>query len=145
MASVAPRSPPEFLASHKDKDKDEANSVVGDAHSGISTIVEPADDRHIGIDEPGDEEVDIAEGGKPDPFEVRMGPNDADNPKSWSKTYRWYVTALSALLLLNAYVSKPPRPTQFRRLTDRFPERSPHLRLRESCLCFKSSSDLARR
>ncbi|TBU37202.1 MFS general substrate transporter [Dichomitus squalens] len=31
-----------------------------------------------------------------------MGPNDPDNPKTWSKVYRWYVTALSALLLLNA-------------------------------------------
>ena len=39
-----------------------------------------------------------------DQFEVRMGPQDPDNPKSWSRAYRWYITALSAILLLNAYV-----------------------------------------
>lgn len=96
----------ETFSPHKDKDK--ANSSVNDSRSAISTIVEPADDRHIGTDEAADEEGDefhdITEGGKLDPFEVTMGPNDADNPKSWSKTYRWYVTGLSALLLLNAYV-----------------------------------------
>lgn len=39
-----------------------------------------------------------------DPFEVTMGPDDADNPKAWSRPYRWYITMLSGVLVLNAYV-----------------------------------------
>ncbi|KAI1789345.1 MFS general substrate transporter [Ganoderma leucocontextum] len=109
MNSATPRSPPEPLAPHLHQ----TNSVE-DSRSGISiSTVVPPDVPHTGIDEPGDEEVDpfhdVSQGGKPDPFQVSMGPNDADNPKSWCKTYRWYVTALSALLLLNAtFASSAP-------------------------------------
>ncbi|KAH9884674.1 MFS general substrate transporter [Cubamyces lactineus] len=38
-----------------------------------------------------------------------MGPNDPDNPKSWSKAYRWYITMFSATLVLNAtFASSAP-------------------------------------
>lgn len=39
-----------------------------------------------------------------DPYEVRMGSTDKDNPKTWSRMYRWYITMISAVLLLNACV-----------------------------------------
>ena len=45
-------------------------------------------------------------GEKPeDSFEVIMGPQDPDNPKTWGRVYRWYITMAAALLLMNAYVS----------------------------------------
>ncbi|TFK80170.1 MFS general substrate transporter [Polyporus arcularius HHB13444] len=31
-----------------------------------------------------------------------MGPEDPDNPQKWSRAYRWYITMLAAILLLNA-------------------------------------------
>ncbi|EJF55857.1 MFS general substrate transporter [Dichomitus squalens LYAD-421 SS1] len=38
-----------------------------------------------------------------------MGPEDPDNPKTWSRLYRWYITMASALLLLNAtFASSAP-------------------------------------
>ena len=37
-------------------------------------------------------------------FEVVMGPDDSDNPKAWARSYRWFITMLSAVLVLNAYV-----------------------------------------
>ncbi|KAI0739594.1 MFS general substrate transporter [Daedaleopsis nitida] len=38
-----------------------------------------------------------------------MGPDDPDNPKAWSRLYRWYITMLSAILLLNAtFASSSP-------------------------------------
>ncbi|RPD64093.1 MFS general substrate transporter [Lentinus tigrinus ALCF2SS1-7] len=38
-----------------------------------------------------------------------MGPNDPDNPKTWKHSYRWYITALSAILVLNAtFASSAP-------------------------------------
>ncbi|EIW63711.1 MFS general substrate transporter [Trametes versicolor FP-101664 SS1] len=38
-----------------------------------------------------------------------MGPDDPDNPKTWSRPYRWYVTMLSAVLVLNAtFASSAP-------------------------------------
>ncbi len=43
-------------------------------------------------------------GEKADPFEVKMGPEDPDNPQKWSRAYRWYITMLAAILLLNACV-----------------------------------------
>ncbi len=44
-------------------------------------------------------------GEKPvDSFEVTMAPDDPDNPKTWRSSYRWYITMLSAMLVLNAYV-----------------------------------------
>ena len=36
-------------------------------------------------------------------YEVSIPPDDPENPKSWSRMYRWYITALSAMLLFNAY------------------------------------------
>ncbi|KAI0755190.1 MFS general substrate transporter [Daedaleopsis nitida] len=44
-----------------------------------------------------------------DPFEVAMGADDPDNPKTWSPTYRWYLTMLGAVLVLNAtFASSAP-------------------------------------
>ncbi|KAH9853006.1 MFS general substrate transporter [Lenzites betulinus] len=38
-----------------------------------------------------------------------MAPDDPDNPKTWSRPYRWYVTMLSAVLVLNAtFASSAP-------------------------------------
>ncbi|KAH9920854.1 MFS general substrate transporter [Epithele typhae] len=38
-----------------------------------------------------------------------MGPQSPDNPKTWSKGYRWYITTLAAVLLLNAtFASSAP-------------------------------------
>ncbi|KAI0822202.1 MFS general substrate transporter [Trametes gibbosa] len=38
-----------------------------------------------------------------------MRPDDSDNPKSWSRPYRWYITMLSAMLVLNAtFASSAP-------------------------------------
>ncbi|KAI0808175.1 MFS general substrate transporter [Fomes fomentarius] len=50
------------------------------------------------------------DGEKPeDPFEVRIGPDDPQNPKTWSRPYRWYLTMLAAVLLLNAtFASSSP-------------------------------------
>ena len=56
-----------------------------------------------------EEDVDIlsqppSEGPVEDSFEMVMGPNDADNPKTWSQPYRWVVTMTAARLIMNAYV-----------------------------------------
>ncbi|KAI0776897.1 MFS general substrate transporter [Trametes elegans] len=38
-----------------------------------------------------------------------MSPDDPDNPKTWSRPYRWYITMLSAVLVLNAtFASSAP-------------------------------------
>ncbi|CAL1695318.1 unnamed protein product [Somion occarium] len=37
-----------------------------------------------------------------DEFEVRFAPDDPDDPHTWSRVKRWYLTALSGLLVLNA-------------------------------------------
>ncbi|KZT02502.1 MFS general substrate transporter [Laetiporus sulphureus 93-53] len=44
-----------------------------------------------------------------DPYEVRIPVDDPENPKNWSRAYRWYLTALSGLLVLNAtFASSAP-------------------------------------
>ncbi|TBU30061.1 MFS general substrate transporter [Dichomitus squalens] len=49
-------------------------------------------------------------GEKPeDNFEMTMAPDDPDNPKTWSRPYRWFITMLSAVLVLNAtFASSAP-------------------------------------
>lgn len=37
------------------------------------------------------------------------GPDDPDNPRNWSYTYKWFVTFICSLLTLNVYVSFPLR------------------------------------
>jgi hypothetical protein len=37
------------------------------------------------------------------------GPDDPDNPKNWSYSYKWFVTLICSLLTLNVYVSLLPR------------------------------------
>lgn len=37
-----------------------------------------------------------------DEFEVTIALDDPANPKAWSRPFRWYITALSAILLFNA-------------------------------------------
>ena len=77
-----------------------------------------------------------APGEKPvDSFEIIMSPDDPDNPKNWSKAYRWYITMLSAVLVLNAYVVC----THFLSISLTFlcaPEHSRHLRQQG---CFPNS------
>ncbi|KAI0749843.1 MFS general substrate transporter [Daedaleopsis nitida] len=44
-----------------------------------------------------------------DEFEVTLALDDPANPKAWSRPYRWYITALSAILLFNAtFASSAP-------------------------------------
>ena len=39
-----------------------------------------------------------------DQYEVRFAPNDPEDPQNWSRAQRWFLTILSGLLVLNAYV-----------------------------------------
>lgn len=102
-------------------------------NSRASTIVDPEIGRPRGDDE--DEDVNSEfereaygppEGEKGvDPYEVRMGPQDPDNPKTWPRPYRWYITMLSAVLLLNAYVTSCFLNADFDKKTDpRTPRRT---------------------
>ncbi|TFY79319.1 hypothetical protein EWM64_g4693 [Hericium alpestre] len=44
-----------------------------------------------------------------DPFLVTFPPDDKENPKNWSGLYRWYLTAASGILVLNAtFASSAP-------------------------------------
>lgn len=39
-----------------------------------------------------------------DQYEVRFAPNDPEDPQNWSRIQRWFLTILSGMLVLNAYV-----------------------------------------
>ncbi|PCH34693.1 MFS general substrate transporter [Wolfiporia cocos MD-104 SS10] len=44
-----------------------------------------------------------------DPYEAQLPEGDPDNPKSWSRPYRWYLTMLGGLLVMNAtFASSAP-------------------------------------
>lgn len=43
-----------------------------------------------------------------DPYEIHIAPDDPDHPFSWSRLYRWYLTMLAGVVLLNAYVLSLP-------------------------------------
>jgi hypothetical protein len=38
-------------------------------------------------------------------FITWVGPDDPENPKNWSYSYKWFVTLICSLLTLNVYVS----------------------------------------
>ncbi|KAM5544315.1 hypothetical protein V8D89_001975 [Ganoderma adspersum] len=60
------------------------------------------------------EEIDAmaqapGEGEPEDSFEMVMGPNDPDNPKTFSRPYRWLITMTAAILVMNAtFASSAP-------------------------------------
>ncbi|KAF9806308.1 hypothetical protein IEO21_08731 [Rhodonia placenta] len=44
-----------------------------------------------------------------DPYEIHIAPDDPDHPFSWSRLYRWYLTMLAGVVLLNAtFASSAP-------------------------------------
>ncbi|KII93810.1 hypothetical protein PLICRDRAFT_101527 [Plicaturopsis crispa FD-325 SS-3] len=44
-----------------------------------------------------------------DPYEVGFAENDPENPKTWSRTKRWYLTGLAAMFVFNAtFASSSP-------------------------------------
>ena len=81
-------------------------SMLDSSSSRTSVTVNPQENEEEDVNTQFEHEAyGPAPGEKPDdPFEVTMGPQDPDNPKTWSRVYRWYITMASALLLLNAYV-----------------------------------------
>ncbi|KAG8938324.1 hypothetical protein FRC04_009079, partial [Tulasnella sp. 424] len=60
------------------------------------------------VDAPGEPKLD--EKTEHNPFLVKWdGPDDPENPKNWSAAYRWYITAIAGLLVLNAtFASSAP-------------------------------------
>ncbi|KAG8782414.1 hypothetical protein FRC12_020848, partial [Ceratobasidium sp. 428] len=79
-----------------------------DVESSAHTIVDEAkraDDRG-GVNQvvaPGEETPGDVQQEKADPYLVQWdGPNDPANPKNWSRPYRWYLTILGGITVLNA-------------------------------------------
>lgn len=64
---------------------------------------QPCQDEHASI-RLGDQAYGPAskEEERTDAFEVKMPAGDPANPNSWSHAYRWYITVLSGIMLLNA-------------------------------------------
>lgn len=45
----------------------------------------------------------------PDPWSVRFEPGESANPKNWGVTYRWFLTGIAGLLVLNStFASSAP-------------------------------------
>ncbi len=80
---------------------EKASQVAIEPSSQTATFIESADRSQEDVDAmaqaPG-------EGEPEDSFEMVMGPNDPDNPKTWSRPYRWLITMTAAILVMNAYV-----------------------------------------
>ncbi|KAF8687127.1 MFS general substrate transporter, partial [Rhizoctonia solani] len=59
---------------------------------------------------PGEESAQEIKDEKGDPFLVQWdGPDDPANPKNWSRMFRWYITALGGVAVLNAtFASSAP-------------------------------------
>ena len=84
---------------------EKASQVATEPSSRTATFIDSADRS--------EEDVGVlshppSEGPTEDSFEMVMGPNDPDNPKTWSRPYRWLVTMTAAILIMNAYVSIYP-------------------------------------
>ncbi|PIL25367.1 MFS general substrate transporter [Ganoderma sinense ZZ0214-1] len=66
------------------------------------------------VDRSQEEEIDVmaqapGEGVPEDSFEMVMGPDDPDNPKTFSRPYRWLITMTAAALVMNAtFASSAP-------------------------------------
>ena len=101
-SSLAP--PPMAHLSSGQRESDA--TVAGDTGSHTSTIVD--DDLALARQETVEEEFEReALGPKPgekgwDKYEVTIGPDDPEHPQNWSRAYRWYLTMLGGLLVLNA-------------------------------------------
>ena len=81
--------------------------ATAESSSRTPTFVDPAEraDNEDVVSQFQHEAYGPGPGEKPeDSFEITMNPNDPDNPKTWSRPYRWFVTMLAAVLVLNAYV-----------------------------------------
>ena len=123
--SIEDRQPPPYLPpSHMSSPSPSAH-FVAEKETGLSRpkILDDAASSHTSVTiDPASasrQDVDInaqfeheaygpAAGEEPeDSYEVNIPPDDPENPKSWSRMYRWYITALSAMLLFNAYVALP--------------------------------------
>lgn len=75
-------------------------NTSSDGQSRTPTIVDEAED--INKEEEENAYGPAATGKKVDPFEVGWEKDDLENPKNWSRVYRWYITMVGGLLVLNA-------------------------------------------
>ncbi|KAG9051620.1 hypothetical protein FS837_000007 [Tulasnella sp. UAMH 9824] len=105
-------------------DLEKGNTTPVDPFPQVDTIVTPprtadhgsfADDKMIGNDDEQDEvhtprEPNLSGSVEQSPYLVQWdGPDDPENPKNWSRRYRWFLTMASGLLMLNAsYASSAP-------------------------------------
>ncbi|KAG9051619.1 hypothetical protein FS837_000006 [Tulasnella sp. UAMH 9824] len=111
-------------ATQNDTDLEKGNTTPVDPFPQLNTIVTPsrtsdhgsiADDKTIGDD---DKQVGVDTPGKPNlskiveqsPYLVQWdGPDDPENPKNWSRFYRWCLTMAAGLLTLNpSFASSAP-------------------------------------
>ena len=103
MANSRPASPPAA------RDTLTPSNTSIDTGSRSYTAVDPADRLHHQKEDVNSiaerEDYGIGEE-QDDPFEVRMGPEDPEHPKSWSRPYRWYITVVAAFLFFNVYVKR---------------------------------------
>ena len=104
-SSSPPLAPPTTQAPGQQR-IDEAHNVETGSHS--STIVDDnaAREHHEAAEQDTERS---ALGSKPeekgeDEFEVKIGLDDPEHPHNWSRLYRWYLTAIGGLLVMNAYV-----------------------------------------
>lgn len=106
IPSTTPGVVPPGLAAEKITDP--AHNVEAGSHS--STIVDNSDDpAHPHQEAVGQDTKREALNTKPeekgeDEFEVKITPNDPEHPHNWSRLYRWYLTGIGGLLVMNAYV-----------------------------------------
>ncbi|KAG8933239.1 hypothetical protein FRC01_010228 [Tulasnella sp. 417] len=105
-------------------DLEKGKTAPIDPFSRANTIVTPppppghanvADDRSIVDDDKQDgtdthEEPELSETVEQSSYLVRWdGPGDPENPKNWSRPYRWFLTMVSGLLMFNAsFASSAP-------------------------------------
>ncbi|CAE6425089.1 unnamed protein product [Rhizoctonia solani] len=87
----------------------------GDVESAAPTIVDDNrsknDPGDVGeVVAPGEETPQEIKDEKGDPYLVKWdGPDDPGNPKNWSRAFRWYLTALGGVAVLNAtFASSAP-------------------------------------
>ncbi|KZT04040.1 MFS general substrate transporter [Laetiporus sulphureus 93-53] len=129
MESTHPQSPssssftrPNSLSTlPKEHEENQAEShsraSVADSHS--PTIVDDLEEEALAEDEVQSEFHLEAYGPHPgekgwDSFEVTIPLDDPENPKSWSRPYRWYLTMLGSVLVFNAtFASSAPEGIVF--------------------------------
>ncbi|RDX41756.1 MFS general substrate transporter [Lentinus brumalis] len=99
--------------SEKENELSRPKSLGDDTSSQSSATIDPGSASRQDVDINAQFEHEAygpAAGEEPeDSFEVNIPLDDPANPKSWSRAYRWYITALSAMLLFNAtFASSAP-------------------------------------